>query len=128
MERAQKNKKIWIISSIILLLIVAIILVALFFGKGKNENETDGNEPGREIIIDQEKESENGLDVAPPEEADKKDSSNGVEFTGPGGKPSSSDSAGNGEPVGDDKGTEQGGANGNLVEKTENDSSYGEFY
>lgn len=81
MERWQKNKKIWLIVGGVLLLMI-LILVGL---KSCSKDETADKgikETEKEIQIE-EKESEDGLDVSGPEDADSEDSEGTVDFIGP---------------------------------------------
>lgn len=98
MKKIQEHKKLVIIAMVVLLAIVVLFAV-LFAGKN---NEKPSDKLKQETQVD----DEGGLEISDPEEADKKDSQDKVEFVGPDGTVSDTsdkDNAENGDK------TESGG-------------------
>ena len=78
-----KNKKIlWIIGAILVVLVLVLLLSQCGKDDAGNQKDTGG-----EIIVD-EKESEDGLDIVDPEDADRESEEDAVGFVNPDGSTS----------------------------------------
>ena len=81
MDKVQRNKKILIFVGIILLLL-AVVVCTLKSCSGEKTSGDSDRDKVQEVVIE-EKESEEGLDIAGPDDADESDSKGAVEFIGP---------------------------------------------
>ena len=81
MDKVQKNRKILIFVGIILLVLVAVVFALKSCGREETSGDSDRDKV-QEVMIE-EKESEEGLDIAGPDDADESDSKGAVEFIGP---------------------------------------------
>lgn len=79
MDNGQKNKKILIFVGIILLLVVVVVFALKSCSGGKTSWNSD---KAKEVVIE-EKESEEGLDIEGPDDADENDVEGAVEFIEP---------------------------------------------
>ena len=79
-----KNKTVVIVTAFIAVVLIIVLLLTQCGKKGtdKEKEQSGSKEPGKEVIID-EKEDEAGLTVGTPEDADKEQGNNQVEFVGP---------------------------------------------
>lgn len=154
MKKIQEHKKLIIIVGAILLAV--IVLLAVLLGGKENDNEKVSDKPKQEMQVDDEapdadkdngSDSEGGLVISGPEEADKEDSKNQVEFVGPDGVDNNiednsnqdnntsdnehTESGDNAESGGDTEGnenTDDSDKKDNLKEETDETGQYGGFF
>lgn len=109
-----KNKTVVIVTAFIAVVLIIVLLLTQCGKKGtdKEKEQSGSKEPGKEVIID-EKEDEAGLTVGTPEDADKEQGNNQVEFVGP---ENTSDGKTNANGTGN---TDAEGDTGNKTEKDE---------
>lgn len=135
-----KNKTVVIVTAFIAVVLI-IILMLTQCGKNETDKEKEqsgSKEPGKEVIID-EKEDENGLMVGTPEDADKEQENNQVEFIGP-GNADGTDKVNDGgtenkvendetkKDESDKDKTDGDKDTGNLGEEKDSTGQYGEFF
>lgn len=149
--KAIKNKTVVLITVLVVVLL-CVVLLATKCGKQEGDEGkgySGSNEPEKEVIID-DKEDENGLTVGTPEDADKEQEENKVDFVSPQGtsdstnnknNTNSNDSTNNSNDIKDkadkdetdkdetdkDK-TEEDKNTGDLNEENDSTGQYGDFF
>ena len=149
--KAIKNKTVVLITVLVVVLL-CVVLLATKCGKQEGDEgkgHSGSNEPEKEVIID-DKEDENGLTVGTPEDADKEQEENKVDFVSPQGtsdstnnknNTNSNDSTNNSNDIKDkadkdetdkdetdkDK-TEEDKNTGDLNEENDSTGQYGDFF
>jgi hypothetical protein len=94
--KAIKNKTVVLITVLVVVLL-CVVLLATKCGKQEGDEgkgHSGSNEPEKEVIID-DKEDENGLTVGTPEDADKEQEENKVDFVSPQGTSDSTNNKNN---------------------------------
>jgi len=112
-----KNKTVVIVIALVVVVLIGVLLLTQC-GKeetGREKEQSGSKEPGKEFIID-EKEDKDGLTVGTPEDADKEQQNNQVEFVGPG---NASDDNSDGKT--NANGADNTDVDGGIEDKTEKD-------
>ena len=135
--KAIKNKTVVLITVlVVVLLCVALLLVKCGKQEGDEGKEhTGSNEPKNETIID-DKEDENGLTVGTPEDADKEQEENKIDFVNPQGTlgtddnkndTNSNDSTNNSSDIKDKTDKDENNKNDTDKNETEDDKNTGDL-
>ena len=139
MKKIQEHKKIVIIVFVILLTI-SIVLFVVLGGKEKDIGKVLDNQKQETQVDDEQGDDSNsqgGLVISEPEEADKESSDDKVEFVGPDGNASNTsdkentENGANEEIDGDtdsNENTDDNDVEGNLEKGVDDTEQYGDFF